>query len=122
VANPRGASIRVEGLREVNRAFSRISDQVGDGIKRELLKLAEPVAAEGRSRIGHYAGASTSTITPIATLKGAIVRQRARSKHVRGDFGALQMTHLLGAVEDQRAEIENGVEDFIDFLGRKEGF
>lgn len=120
---PRAASVQVHGLREVNRAFKRIDDQLVREVKEELKKAAEPVAADARERIGHYAGASTSTIAPIATMRGAVVRQRQNKKTGnRPDFGGLQVVHMIHALEDNESQVVEQVEDLIDWLGRKEGF
>jgi len=117
------ATVRVSGLREVNRAFKRIDASVVAEVKDELKKLAEPVAADSRERIGHYAGASTSTIKPYPTMKGVVVRQAQKKKTgKRGDFGALQMGHLMSSLDDHEDQIVEGVEDLLDWLGRKEGF
>lgn len=117
------ATVRLNGLQQVNRAFKRIETSLVDEVKDELRKLAEPVAADARGRIGRYAGASTSTIKPYPTMKGVVVRQAQRKKTGNHpNFGALQMGHLIGALEDHETEIVNEVEDLMDWLGRKEGF
>ena len=117
------ATVRLHGLREVNRAFNRIDKEVVGEIKAELKKVAEPVAADARGRIGRYRGASTSTIKPYATMKGVVVRQQARKRTGRhAQVGSLQMGHLIGALEDHEDEIREDVEDLLDWLARKEGF
>ena len=117
------ATVRVEGLREVNRAFRRMDAQLAQELKDELKKSAEPVAAEARDRIGRFAGASTSTIQPIALMGGVFVRQKQRKRGGKHpDFGALQMRYLLGIAADHEDEIRANVEDMLDWLGRKEGF
>lgn len=117
------ATVRIQGLREVNRAFKRIDAQLAKEVKDELKKSAEPVAADAREHIGHYVGASTSTIQPIALMGGVFVRQRQRKRGGnRPDFGALQMRILLGAAFDHEDEIYRNVEHMLDWLARKEGF
>lgn len=117
------ATIRVNGLREVNRAFARIDKDVAKDVKATLAKVADPVASDAAQRISRYAGASTSTITPIGTMKGVLVRQRQRKRSgLRTDFGALQMRHLLGALYDHEDEVYERVEATLDWLARREGF
>ena len=117
------ATVRVHGLREVNRAFKRLETGVEKEVKEELKKLAEPVAADARGRISRYRGASTATIKPYATMKGAVVRQQIKKRTGKhSQFGSLQMGHLIGALEDNESSVVEGVEDLLDFLKRKEGF
>jgi hypothetical protein len=117
------ATVRVTGLTQVNRAFKRIESSVVGEVKDELRKLAEPVAADWRGMMGRYAGASTSTIKPYPTMKGVVVRQAQRKKTgQRPDFGAAQMGLAMHALEERHDQIEDEVEDLLDWLGRKEGF
>ncbi len=116
-------SVRLTGIQEVNRAFRRLETGADGELKDKLLDLAGPVAEDARGRISRYRGARTTTIKPRARIKGAYVTQGARKKTGRrGDFGSLQMRHLLGALFDHQSQIEEGVDDLLNYLSRKEGF
>jgi hypothetical protein len=117
------ATVRLHGLQQVNRAFKRIDDSVVREVKDELRKVAEPVAADARQRIGRFQGASTSTIKPYPTMKGVVVRQAQRKKTgTHPNFGALQMVDLIGALYAHEEEIVDEVEELLDWLKRREGF
>jgi hypothetical protein len=116
-------TVRVTGLTETLRAFALVGGQVQDEIKEGLVKAALPVATDARGRITRYPGAVTETILPIATRKGAIVRQRqGKRSGKRADFGSLQMRHLMGALDDNQAEVMRRAELALDFLTREAGF
>lgn len=116
-------SVRIRGLREVQSAFRRLGVEVGPELKKGLKEAAEPVAAAARGMIGRYPGASTSTIKPYSSTKGAVVRQSASKrggKHPQ--FGALQMGHLLASLEQEEPAVIRAVENLMDDLTREEGF
>ena len=117
------STVRVRGLKEVNRAFRRLETGIDKELKEGLKEAAEPTAAQARGAISRYRGASTSTIKPYASQKGAVVRQskrRTTGKHA--GFGALQMGHLLAALDDHQDQITEDVEKLLDHLTREEGF
>lgn len=111
------------GMRELNRAFLQVERNVRDDFIDELKKEAEPVAASARSRISRYRGAQTSTIKPVTRYHNVLVRQGARKRTgLRGDFGALQMRHLIGALHEHKDAIDDKIDGWLDWQGRKAGF
>lgn len=117
------ATVQIEGLRQVNRAFRQLDSEIAKELKDELKKSAEPVAAGSRASISRYPGASTSTIQPVALSGGVFVRQRQRKRGGRrADFGALQMRVMLGVLFEHEDEVYKNVENLLDWLARKEGF
>lgn len=117
-------TIRVVGLRETLRALNKCEK----GLRKEVLLAgkvaAEPVAAAAREKLGRYAGASVSTVRPRSGARGAFVTQGARKvTGLRGDFGALQMTHvLMPALEEQREVVITIYERGLDRLITSAGF
>lgn len=117
------ATVRIRGLKEVNRAFRRLETGIDKELKDGLKKASEPTAEQARSAISRYPGASTSTIKPYASQKGAVVRQSQRKRTGKHPgFGALQMQHLLAALDDNQDQIMGDVEKLLDHLTREEGF
>lgn len=118
------ATVRVKGLRELMRALNKVNKEAAKTVRAELIKAATPIAVSARSKISRYAGASTSTIGPRASVKGAFVTQRAsKVTGVRGDFGVLQMrVGLEPALEEREDETVLAVEQALDRLGVRAGF
>lgn len=113
-------TVRIRGLRETVVAFKRLDAGLPTVVTDELKKAAEPVAAEARATIGRYRGAKTETIKTRAKGRGDVfVTQGARKKTgLRGDFGALQMRHLMDALDSHQHEIYAGVEHALDEITR----
>lgn len=117
------AAVRVKGLKETQKAFRKVDKGLAKEMRDAGKKAAEPVAAEARSRISKYAGASVSTIKPRATAGGAFVTQGARKvSGLRGDFGVLQMGHLVDALEEKHDEVIRIYEEGLDRLNLSAGF
>lgn len=116
-------TVRITGLRETVRAFNQIDRSVSREVQKELKRAAEPVASEARGRIGKYQGASTATIRPRARLASVWVTQNARAvTGTRGDFGALQMRHLIRSLDGHEDEVVRGVDQALDTLINRAGF
>lgn len=116
-------TVRVTGLRETIRSLDAVNRKAAKVVKDELKTAVEPVAETARQRISRYQGARTSTIGPRVSAKGAFVTQRARKvSGLRGDFGSLQMRHLIGALAEHEADIVDDVDDALGRLIRISGF
>jgi hypothetical protein len=117
------ATIRVKGLRELDRAFKSMDKELQRDLRTRLKKAAAPVVSSAQSKISRYQGASTGTIKPVALAKGVVVRQNAKKvTGKRGDFGALQMRLFLEALEENEDEVVRAVENLIDELADRNGF
>lgn len=121
IGNP---AVRIRGLRETQRAFSRMSGALDVTLREHLKKTAEPVAREAQSRVSGYGGAKVSTIGPRVVARGVFVTQRARKvSGARPDFGALQMvTAFIPALEHNVEAIEQGAEEALDVIEHIGGF
>lgn len=119
---PLGAFGQVRGLREVNYALGKLERAARKNVNDALKQVAEPIAADSRGRIGRYRGASLSTIRPVQYTYGVAISQGARKRANRGDFGALQVRHILGAIYDHEDDLYEAVGDILDSAARREGF
>lgn len=70
--SPQGSTVRIEGARELRRAFRKIDRELGKQLRDELRdRVAEPVAAKIRSRVPVRTGRWRGKITAGATQSGA---------------------------------------------------
>jgi hypothetical protein len=116
-------TVRVKGLREVDRAFRQMDKESSKALRAAMVEAAVPVAASARDKISRYQGASVSTIRPRAVARGAFVTQGARKvTGLRGDFGALQMRRLGEALDENQAVVMEKAERVIDLLAERNGF
>jgi phage host-nuclease inhibitor protein Gam len=117
-------SVKVKGLRELDRAFRRLDADVAKEVRAELTEVARPIAETAKAKLARYPGVSLETIIPKTTAKGALVVQNKRKvSGRRSDFGALQMRQgLIPARSEHTSETVRGVEHVLDWLGRREGF
>lgn len=117
-------TVRVKGLRELQRSLSKVNKGVAKEVRDALKEAAEPVVSEAKAKLSAYPGASVGTIGPRVSVRSVFVTQRARKvSGLRSDFGRLQMTDVLEpALEENRGQVLDEVEDALDRLGRSEGF
>lgn len=117
------ARVVLRGYRETMSALQKVDRDTAKVVRDELKQAGESVAVEARSRISRYPGARVSQIGPRATNRGVFVTQRA--KKVTGQhaqFGALQMMHLMAALDSKEADVIRGVEAAFDRLADRHGF
>lgn len=119
-----GATIRIEGARQVSAAFKGIDRKLQSDFLNELKKTAQPVAEDAKGKVTRYAGASVNTIRPRRSGVRVFVEQSARKvTGKRGDFGALQMrTVLEPALEENADGVFRDVQGVLDRYARSEGF
>ncbi len=120
--------VRVEGLRELSRAFSRYDKELKRELRLELKAAAEIVAVAARQKLSELAPpASPATVSGIRGRTSgptALVDQRLRkSTGNRGDWGATQMAFgLIPARSEKYPEVVQATELMLDRLGRRAGF
>lgn len=120
MAQPR---VVLRNYRETMSALQKVDRGTAKTVRDELKHAGESVAQEARRRISRYPGAKVSQISPRATNRGVFVTQRARK--VTGQhpqFGALQMMHLMEALDDKEDDVIRGVEKAFDRLADQHGF
>lgn len=118
--------VRIDGLRELERAFKRIDSKLVKQLGDELKAIAEPVAATARSYMAwEFPHASDDTIKASrAGMSSAFVVQGARKvTGKRPDFGKQQMLKvLIPALEAHEDQIANDVDELLGRWGGEEGF
>lgn len=117
-------SVKVEGLRELQRALRNVDKQLGKQLRDELKKAADIVAQEATALFSGINPVSAAGFKPRARGASAFVQQtRSRTTGLRPDFGALQMrVALLPALAAKEGDVVQQVEGMLDRLGQQEGF
>lgn len=115
-------TVRVRGLREVQRGVRNFNESVGKDLTAELKKAAEPVAASARQKLTRYQGVSLN-VQPVAFAASVRVRQQQRKvTGLRGDFGALQMRRaFIPALTEQAPNVVRNIETAIDRFADQAG-
>ncbi len=118
-------AIRVEGLRDLERALRRADKESAKELRRELREAGKVVSAEARSRFASVDARSAMGIRPRVRAGATVTveQSRRRTTGQRPDFGALQMRRaLLPALAAKEDEVFDRVEAALDRVARKEGF
>jgi hypothetical protein len=118
-----GATIKVEGLAEVNAAFKEYGTLVHKDLGADLKEAAQPVVDTAKER-EKWQGASIPTIRSRRYGLNVWVEQSARKvTGRRGDYGALQMRDaLIPALDQHTAEIEAKTDAALDKYALLAGF
>jgi hypothetical protein len=111
-------TVRIRGLRELNRALAKAEGATPIAVREGLKKAAVPVVEAAKAKEGKWAGASIGTIGPRVTGRSVFVTQRKRKvTGLRPDFGALQMREaFIPALDENEDEVVRAVEAAIDTL------
>lgn len=125
------ASIRVEGLRELNASFNRFGPRVKDGLVGEFQRVGEPVrstaeelALENITNIGE----EWSRMRLGVTASTVYVAPRARRKRGRPGYRRPNLAVLLledamfPALERNESSVLKGVERMLDRIADREAF
>lgn len=117
-------TVRVEGLRELQRAFKNSDRELAKQLTRELKDAADIVRQDAVARFMRISPASAAGFRPRARIGNAAVEQsRKRTTGKRGDFGALQMNvALLPALQSKQDEVIDHIDAMLDRIGKAEGF
>ena len=117
-------TVRVEGLRELQRALRNYDKELGKELRKELKAAAEIVADQARSLFSGINPASAAGFKPRARGASAFVEQsKRRTTGQHPSFGALQMRMaLLPVLVSKEPYVINHLEGMLDRLGNQEGF
>ena len=117
-------TVRVKGLRELQRAFGKISKDLKKETRDELRAVGNLVTEEARSRFMRYDARSASGFKTRVRQKEVTTEQsRRRTTGKRPDYGALQMRRaLLPALAEKEDEVVDRLDKMLGRLGNDAGF
>lgn len=122
------ASIRIEGIRELNRAFAQISLEVKRDNVRKLREATEPARAKAEelavSNIRNIGGRWSQMRLGVIT-RGVYLAPKARRRggSPRPNLGGLLLKRsMLPAVREAQPEIVARLEVWLDGLAGQNGF
>lgn len=121
------ATVRVEGLRELSRAFARLSDDLKMELRSGLREAAEPVREEAEHeavrrirKIGSVWSRMRLGVTMAYVYVAPATRRRRGTP--RPMFGTLLFKAMLAAAEQKENELVRRLERLLDRLEKREGF
>lgn len=129
-----GATVRVEGLRELSRAFKRISKDLSDDLVKELKAAGDDVKEDaesfalGRIRNMPQSPRWSGMRIGVARAQGLVymvplARSRRRPGGGRSNLGDLLMDRAMDpALEKNAAGVVRKVDDLLDRLAGVNGF
>ena len=117
-------TVRVKGLKELQRDFRKMSREVSKEIRDGLREAAEPVRAEASSRFSSIDARSAAGYRVAVRTRCVSVEQRRRRTTGRHpEFGSLQMRRaLLPALAAKENEVVDGVDHVLGKLAGENGF
>jgi hypothetical protein len=117
-------TIRVEGLRELQRALRNADKELAKDLTRRLKEAADIVRQDAASKFASINPVSAAGFRPRARTGVAAVEQsKKRTTGTRPDFGSLQMrVALLPALADNTDNVVAAIDRMLDELGQAEGF
>lgn len=122
------AQARISGLRELQRALSKINREVANEVREELKKVAEPVRSDAEHRafsairnIGSVWSRMRTGVTMSSVYIAPSARRRGGSP--RPNLGVLLLEEAMWpALEDKQESILDDVGDAFDRLAFRSGF
>lgn len=117
-------SVKVKGLRELQRDFRAISKEASKEVRESLREAAEPVRQEAQSLFSGVDARSAAGYKVRVRQRGVAVEQsRRRTTGQHPEYGALQMRRaLLPALESRENDVVEGIEKALDRLADRRGF
>jgi phage gpG-like protein len=128
----RDGGVRVEGLREFRRDLKRVSPEVNVGLRVELKRIGETVAAEARGAAVKRTGRYAASIRPYVAGAGVAVGSRLPQANVLHWGGTIsprgvpitfrQRPVISQAVERHEQQIVDRMGDVIERAARTAGW
>jgi hypothetical protein len=117
-------TVRVHGLRELNKAFRNVEKDLRKELREELRGVGRIVANEAAGLFAPIDPGSASGFKVRVRQRGVAVEQsKRRTTGAHPEYGGLQMRKaLLPALERKEPEVVRGLEGMLDRLGRGNGF
>lgn len=115
-------TVKVEGLRQLERALKQADADAAKGLRKELREAARLVSLEARSRF--IAVSPYSAMGMVPRVRSGLVavaeQRRKRTTGKRPDYGALQMRRaFLPALADKQPEVMRRVENMLDNVSER---
>ena len=119
-----GATVRVRGLPQLQRAFRSISKDLSREVRSGLKEAAQPVLQEAQALLSPVSADSAAGYRIVVRARGVALEQsRKRTTGLRPDWGRFQFGRAMApAVESKEQEVVNGLEKVLDDLARRNGF
>lgn len=120
-ATPKGASLRVEGYRELLIACDNAERNIKKGTRDALRHAGDAVKQGATDLFGKYDARSAAGYRTRVRRTGVAVEQSIRrTTGKRPDFGALQMrTALVPSLEEHEAETVELFEHALDVIAHQ---
>lgn len=117
-------TVRVKGLRELQRDFRKMSKDLTRELRSELKEVGNIVRDESRQRFSDIDARSAGGYRTVVRARGVAVEQRlGRTTGLRPDYGALQMRHaLMPALDAKQGEVVDRLDRMLDKLAGHNGF
>lgn len=118
------STIRVRGLREMQRDFRKMEGDLAKETRKGLKEAAEPVRKEAQALFEHINARSAAGYRVVSRARGVSVEQRyRRTTGKRPDYGRRQMGRaLIPALEAKADDVVKGIEKVFDQLAGRNGF
>lgn len=117
-------TVRVKGLRELQRDFRKMSRELATDLRTELREAGNIVRDDARPRFSGIDSKSAGGYRTVVRARGVAVEQRlGRTTGKRPDFGALQMSRALGpALEAKQGDVVDRLDRMLGDLAGENGF
>lgn len=117
-------SVKVKGLKELQRDFRRIDKDAAKAVRQGLKEAAEPVRQEAARLFSGVDAHSAAGYKVRIRQRGVAVEQtRRRTTGLHPEFGKLQMRRaLLPALASREDQVVDGLERVLDGLADRNGF
>ena len=117
-------AIRVSGLSDVQRAFSKVDKALAKDLRTELRQAGDVVRDDATARFGRISARTAADFRTVVRRRGVAVEQRrGRTTGKRPDFGALQLREALEpALDAKQSAVVDQLDGMLDRIGRDAGF
>ena len=111
-------AIKVEGLREFQRACNKSQKDVKKGLRTRLLKVGEVVARDAKPRFAPIDATAAGRFRPrVRTGMVAVEQPKRKTTGMHPEFGRMQLgIALIPALEAKSGEVEREFNDMLDDL------
>lgn len=119
-----GASIDASDVRKFYRDAAKVSKELARELQKEARRIAEPTAADARSRAQRFGARTVSGIAAGSSVGIPLVKQRRRRTTGRhpGFAGLLFGRAFAPAAASHQEQVAGDVEDVISDVTKRNGF